>query len=64
MYTSERDVVDVKLDELETDLPEYVSRTHVLSSPSYLKATPYTLCDLPSSVSREDMVIEGVEWLK
>ena len=36
VYTSERSVVEKKLDEFENEWPEYTSQSHVLNSPCCL----------------------------
>ena len=43
IYRSEKEVVDVRLDEFEEERPEYKSRTHLVCSLAYLKKKPYDL---------------------
>ena len=44
--------------------PEYVSRTHLINSPSCLQATPYDFCDFRNGAARSGVEAEGAEWLK
>ena len=61
---SDREVIDLRLDEFEQEWPEYVSRTHLINSPSYLQKTPYDFCDVGESTSSIDAYNEGEEWLR
>ena len=64
VYASERDTVNKGLEEFEQEWPEYEPRTHLITSPSYLQATPYDFCEFRNGAARNDVNAEGAAWLR
>ena len=64
VYTSDREIVDMKLDTFESQWPEYKSATNLISSPAYLRETPYDLTCAQTDEAMTEIHTEGQAWLK
>ena len=64
VYTSDRHIVDTRLDTFESEWPEHTTATNLISSPLYLREARYDLTFAQTDEAIHDIHAEGRAWLK